>query len=293
MFLRLCLVVVALLVVESGNGQVVSVPASSFGPTTSTVEDFEDLFPGQPVIVVQAGAQLPSGVTFQGPMPAQIFEPSTFPAPIVIPAAGGQIDDTTTLPSPTTILLMNFPGTTGFQLPISVDAVGLSFEVGTLEMRAYDASGALLGSVTATGDGLADNAVDGFIGLATVSGAATIDRIELVGTSYVIDDLVFNGVIGPSTGDFIRGDCTGDGSVNIADAISLLGILFPQGPPMPVDCRDACDADDMGGLNVADAIVLLNSLFGAAPVPLPEPLSCGSDPTTTDTLDCLVFGPCP
>ncbi|MGE3164563.1 MAG: hypothetical protein AB7O52_06640 [Planctomycetota bacterium] len=89
--------------------------------------------------------------------------------------------------------------------------------------------------------------------------------------------------------DFKRGDCNNDGGINIADAIYLLGALFPgPGGPNAIACEDACDANDDGGRNIADAIALLASLFGSPPVMLPAPGSvCGQDPTTMDVFGCV------
>jgi hypothetical protein len=82
----------------------------------------------------------------------------------------------------------------------------------------------------------------------------------------------------------VRGNCNGlDAAVNIADAVYLLGYLFPgTGAPNPLGCRDACDANDDAALNIADAVTLLNSLFGPGiPLPPPNPSTgCGIDPTT-------------
>ncbi len=98
---------------------------------------------------------------------------------------------------------------------------------------------------------------------------------------------------GSVVGNFRRGDCNDDGSGNIADAIFLLGTLFPSGPIATVACDDACDGNDDGALNIADAIILLNSLFGTPPTLLPPPQSCGPDPTATDPLTCLGSAQCP
>ena len=87
---------------------------------------------------------------------------------------------------------------------------------------------------------------------------------------------------------FRRGDCNADGTVNIADAIFLLGQLFPS-PTVtlsPILCQDACDGNDDGGVNIADAVAVLGSLFGTV-TPLPPPTgACGSDPTP-DGLSCV------
>lgn len=101
---------------------------------------------------------------------------------------------------------------------------------------------------------------------------------------------------GSPPGAFIRGDANADGSTNIADAIYILGVLFPGGgtPPVP-PCDDSTDANDDGGRNIADAIALLGVLFPSTSPPptLPAPTgACGPDPTA-DPFDCLSFPPCP
>lgn len=92
---------------------------------------------------------------------------------------------------------------------------------------------------------------------------------------------------------FARGDADADGSINLTDAIVVLGFLF-LGTRMP-ECMDAADADDDAGDNLAltDAIVILSWLFQGGPAP-PEPTpssgtyvaeDCGPDPTP-DGLGC-------
>lgn len=98
---------------------------------------------------------------------------------------------------------------------------------------------------------------------------------------------------GPTLGQdssFIRGDCNADGTYNIADPISILGILF-SGAPAPV-CNDACDCNDDGSLDIGDAICMLSGLFGnpAVPPAMPHP-DCGADPTP-DALGCASFEVC-
>ncbi len=117
----------------------------------------------------------------------------------------------------------------------------------------------------------------------------------------------FHADVGPGTGaayvftvgpggcgvDFVRGDCNGDGSNDVADAITHLAALFPfgGGPPI-IECRDACDGNDDGVLNIADPVAQLAALFGAPAIPLPPPAVCGPDPTA-DGLSCRQFGVCP
>jgi hypothetical protein len=62
----------------------------------------------------------------------------------------------------------------------------------------------------------------------------------------------------------------------------LLRYLFAAGEPPP--CQKAADADDDGLITLGDAVRLLLRAFGIAG-PLPEPSSCGEDPTP-DGLSC-------
>ncbi|MEM7164993.1 MAG: hypothetical protein AAF581_05975 [Planctomycetota bacterium] len=129
-------------------------------------------------------------------------------------------------------------------------------------------------------------------------------------------------------GSFLRGDCNNwsemTGTVNLADAIFMLSVLFPpQGcvpdtdgvhdaaPECPfADCMDACDANNDETFNLADVVFLLGTLFppggcvidtdgipdpGECPfLQLPNALSgcdldtdtAGSPNPPTDALDC-------
>ena len=70
-----------------------------------------------------------------------------------------------------------------------------------------------------------------------------------------------------------RGDCNFDGRVNIADAINLLGCLFP--PSSASYCACAASPDELcwevfnankdDRLNIADAVYLLGYIFGNGP----------------------------
>jgi hypothetical protein len=88
---------------------------------------------------------------------------------------------------------------------------------------------------------------------------------------------------------FRRGDANTDGTVNVADAVCMLGHLFTGGAAP--GCLDAGDANDDGVVNIADALALLNHLFARAG-DLPEPFgACGEDPTE-DVLGCARYDPC-
>ena len=77
-------------------------------------------------------------------------------------------------------------------------------------------------------------------------------------------------------GTFRRGDVDTSASLEITDAVRLLGFLFlgSSGP----ECPDAADADDNGRLEITDAIVILGYLFlGSAAPPAPGPDFCSGD----------------
>jgi hypothetical protein len=89
---------------------------------------------------------------------------------------------------------------------------------------------------------------------------------------------------------FLRGDCNTDGTLDIADAIELLGYLFLGCHRCPA-CLAACDmngdACEPGtrpelALGIADPIYLLSYLFLGGPGP-PAPFPyCGTNPCSRD-----------
>lgn len=82
---------------------------------------------------------------------------------------------------------------------------------------------------------------------------------------------------------FVRGDLSGDGRVDVGDAISSLNFLFRGGPG--AYCADAADADDSGAVDIADPVFTLIALFqGGRPLLAPWPHR-GFDPTP-DGLFC-------
>ncbi|MFQ5653868.1 MAG: hypothetical protein ACE5GW_03940 [Planctomycetota bacterium] len=95
------------------------------------------------------------------------------------------------------------------------------------------------------------------------------------------------GLCAPAWG-FIRGDANGDGAVDVADVVSILGSLFVPGKPLP-DCLDAADANDSGAVDIGDAVYLTGHLFlpDGAPPPAPFP-GDGADPTPDGLGDCDV-----
>lgn len=86
----------------------------------------------------------------------------------------------------------------------------------------------------------------------------------------------------------LRGDANDDGSVDIADALTILGVLFNAGV---VVCVETTDTNDSGSTDIADAVTLLDLLFNmGADLPAPFP-DCGFDPTGPTT--CPSFQSCP
>ena len=75
---------------------------------------------------------------------------------------------------------------------------------------------------------------------------------------------------------FRRGDVDADGAWTVLDAIQvILSLTGGTG----LECQDSADFDDDGTLQLADAVLLLGFIFAAGAAP-PEPFSgCGSDPT--------------
>ena len=61
-----------------------------------------------------------------------------------------------------------------------------------------------------------------------------------------------------------RGDASGNGSIDLGDAIQILAHLFGGDP---IGCRDAIDIDDDGIANIADPIGLLQYLFNGGEPP--------------------------
>jgi hypothetical protein len=90
---------------------------------------------------------------------------------------------------------------------------------------------------------------------------------------------------------FRRGDSNGDGTVNIADAISTLACQFLGAAC--TTCPDAEDANDDGRRDLGDAVFTLIVLFqGTASLPPPGGEHCGRDPTRDDLPACE-YDSCP
>jgi hypothetical protein len=64
---------------------------------------------------------------------------------------------------------------------------------------------------------------------------------------------------------FLRGDASGDGIINLSDALFLLNYLFKYG--LPPDPFEVGDVDNDGQIDLGDVVYLLNYLFREGPPP--------------------------
>ena len=132
----------------------------------------------------------------------------------------------------------------------------------------------------AAGDDVADNGGDDAGEDMEGVGAAFEELLELDAPELSFD------VLEPHNARFLRGDSNDDGSVDVSDAVAVLGYLF-QGGNAPY-CADAADANDDGSVDIGDPIVILRSLFqGSARIRAPYPRA-GYD-RTPDELDCDIY----
>jgi len=145
--------------------------------------------------------------------------------------------------------------------------------------------------------------LDGPLTGATTATVTSLSFINTLGEPPVENVLVLDGAsFVPTTVDgtvtliphdgpmLIRGDASGDGSLDLVDGIQVLDYLFNA---TPSDCLDALDANDTGTINITDAVTVLCTIFCAGtPSPAPPYPACGFDPTG-DALDCVVFPGCP
>ncbi len=77
---------------------------------------------------------------------------------------------------------------------------------------------------------------------------------------------------------FLRGDTNSDGKVDLSDAVSILNLLFNNGPSP--HCGESSDANGDHRIDISDAIYLLNYLFSGGlqpPEPYQEGLGTGSE----------------
>jgi hypothetical protein len=128
-----------------------------------------------------------------------------------------------------------------------------------------------------------------FEGLWLEDSAELIDNLVVacgVGypANYAVPGCTIELIKGPAQPLFLRGDCSGQGSNNIQDAMVMLNHIFSG---TPVSCKDACDVNDDGLLNMVDPVFELMYVMGLGSVPPAPSGVCGADPTA-DNLDCAI-----
>ena len=120
------------------------------------------------------------------------------------------------------------------------------------------------------------------------TGQPVVSLVTVEGQAFFARGVAAEITLDPSAAEFRRGDANNDGSVNIADALTVLGFLFSGEPILP--CRDAADVNDRSGINIADGVYLFNFLFSGGPrPPAPGPFACGPDSTEDDDLECAEY----
>ena len=133
----------------------------------------------------------------------------------------------------------------------------------------------------------------------------TLDFVETLGDPPTVNVVVPNGggaslaatgvsgslTLTPYEGSqFVRGDVTGDGALDLADGIGVLMFLFLNSS---TTCSNALDADDTGNVSISDAVRILCAVFCLDSPPPADPFpGCGID-LTEDDLSCEEHSGCP
>ncbi len=84
----------------------------------------------------------------------------------------------------------------------------------------------------------------------------------------------------PAVPAFLRGDGSGDGNLDLTDAVCVLDWLF--GGAAKPGCLAALDTNGDGQVDIADPLWLLNYLFAGGPAPVEPFPDCGPGLLTSD-----------
>ena len=107
-----------------------------------------------------------------------------------------------------------------------------------------------------------------------------------------IPPLLISGFITFTDIFFLRGDCNFDGSVDLADPL-FLGLRLFDATVNDYPCREACEANGDGAVNIADMVWILGYLFAGGPAPVAPFPDCGPDPEPETAFDCELGTACP
>ncbi|MBA4683882.1 MAG: hypothetical protein H2076_02630 [Planctomycetes bacterium] len=123
-------------------------------------------------------------------------------------------------------------------------------------------------------------------------GSPPVANVVVVGGGSIEAELT-NGSVSlfpqyaPPDVPFIRGNCNGDDTVDIADGIWILNDLFQGGPTGT--CLVACDANDDSLMDAADAIFVISYRLLSGPAPSAPWPDCG----TIEGAECEATSYCP
>jgi hypothetical protein len=143
-------------------------------------------------------------------------------------------------------------------------------------------------SVDGVNDALAGNRGDEAVtgGVWAVAGAWVVTTTETTRLVLNAADGFLHGpdsyqaISAPTGGPvFHRGDATGEGTLELTDAVRIFGFLFLGGDAP--SCAETADANNDAAVDLSDGVSVLNFLFQGGPPPAsPGPTSspCGPDP---------------
>jgi hypothetical protein len=138
---------------------------------------------------------------------------------------------------------------------------------------------------------------------ATAAVSTPLQIVDTLGEPPVVSVVVLGGASIPAApvdgtltltpyegSQFIRGDVTQNGSLDIADGIGVLSFLFVGSS---TTCYNSLDADDTGNISISDAVRILCAVFcpGSPPPAGPYP-ACGVD-VDDDGGSCTAYSSCP
>ena len=162
-----------------------------------------------------------------------------------------------------------------------VGGVTLAFDT-ALDVVAVDYS-AVAGALTGT------DATETSLTWTGTLGSPPVDNVVVVNGSSIDPNLIDGTMTLQPVFDipFVRGNCNGDATVNIADGIWMLNELFLSGPSGT--CFESCDANDDDNYGPADAIYIISYRLQDGPEP-PGPFpDCGA----VGGADCDATSYCP
>ncbi len=113
-------------------------------------------------------------------------------------------------------------------------------------------------------------------------GSPPLSNMFVVGVDSIAPSLTSGLIEIVDNVPFVRGDANLDDRHDVADAVTLLGVLTSEVDPPT--CLDILDINDDGAIEISDAIYLLSFLFQEGPA-IPAPYSTADlDPTPDDLL---------